>query len=68
MTLGIGGSGFTSESVIYFNGGAEPTTLVSDTVVTTIVKPSTASGPWTVPVWVQNGESKSNELSFSFTV
>jgi hypothetical protein len=66
-TLTVNGTGFTAESVIYFNGGAEPTTFVSDAQVTTGLKPSTASGPWTVPVHVQNGEAQSNALDFSFT-
>jgi IPT/TIG domain len=67
VTMSVIGSGFTAESKIYFNGGEEPTTLVSPTEVTTVVKPSTASGPWTLPVWVQNGSEQSNTLNFSFS-
>lgn len=67
VTLTVTGTGFTENSVILFNNSPEPTTFVSDTVVTTIVKPSTASGPWTVPVTVSNrARAISNPLDFSF--
>ena len=68
VNLTVNGNGFIDgQSVIYFNGGAEPTTVYSPTVAVTLLRPSTATGPWTVPVWVQNGDAKSNELNFSFT-
>lgn len=67
VTMTVNGSGFTSQSVIVWNGGDEPTTFVSNTQVTTGVKPSTASGPWSIPVAVRNGDKVSNSLAFQFT-
>jgi hypothetical protein len=52
VTLHVYGTGFTAETVILFNLGEEPTTYLDSTEVTTLVKPSTASGPATVPVSV----------------
>ena len=66
VTLHVHGTGFSSSSVIVFNNGDEPTTLVSPTEVTTILNPSTASGTWTVPVAVRTGNTVSNALDFSF--
>jgi hypothetical protein len=67
FTMTVNGSGFKSDSVIVWNGGDEPTTFVAEGQVTTIVKPSTASGPYTIPIAVRNGDKVSNEMSFSFT-
>lgn len=67
LTMTVVGSGFTSGSVIVWNGSDEPTTVVSATQVSTGVKPSTASGPWAIPVAVRNGDKMSNSLSFQFT-
>jgi len=67
LTMTVNGSGFTPQSVIVWNGGDEPTTFVSNTQVSTIVKPSTASGPWSIPISVRNGDKMSNSLSFQFT-
>jgi hypothetical protein len=63
------GSGFTATSVIMFNGGVEPTTRVSATELTTIVKPSLATVPVVVPVWVEDTTTHavSERLSFEFT-
>jgi hypothetical protein len=64
----VSGGGFTEESVIVWNGGDEPTTYVSKSALTTGVKPSTASGPITIPVTVRNGELTAAEtVDFSFT-
>jgi hypothetical protein len=67
LTMVVNGTGFTSSSVIVWNGGDEPTTFGSASQVSTIVKPSTASGPYTVPIAVRNGDKVSNELQFQFT-
>jgi hypothetical protein len=67
LTMTVNGSGFTPNSVIVWNGGDEPTTYGSASQVSTGVKPSTASGPYTVPIAVRNGDKVSNELPFSFT-
>jgi hypothetical protein len=67
VTLVVTGSGFNADSAIVFNNGAEPTTFEDATRLTTIVRPSTASGPADVPVVVRNGPVTSNERTFSFT-
>lgn len=67
LTLTVAGSGFNSGSVILFNGGAEATTFVDSGSLTTIVKPSLASGAGSVPVAVRNGSATSNEKPFVFT-
>lgn len=67
LTMTVNGSGFTPSSVIVWNGGDEPTTYGSASQVSTGVKPSTASGPYTVPIAVRNGDKVSNELPFTFT-
>jgi hypothetical protein len=67
VTMSVVGSGFSPDSVIVFNGGEEPTTFVSPTEVTTMVEPSTAVGPATVPVGVRDGGADSNTLPFTFT-
>lgn len=64
ITLHVLGTGFTTASVILFNGGQEPTTYVSGTELTTIVKPSLALNPVVVPVSVVGAPSA---VDFAFT-
>lgn len=66
LTLHVRGTGFTAATVILFNGGEEPTEYVSVTEVTTVVRPSTASGPWSVPVTVV-GADPATAPHFQFT-
>jgi predicted flap endonuclease-1-like 5' DNA nuclease len=61
------GSNFAVDSVIVFNGGAEPTSFISETEVTTIVKPSTASVPGDYTVVIQTGDAISESVDFAFT-
>ena len=67
ITLQVFGADFNEDSIIVFNGGDEATTFVSASEVTTVVKPSTASGPAEVPVQVRNGGLLSNGYAFTFT-
>jgi len=67
ITMVVNGSGFTAESIIVFNGNDEPTTLISDTGVSTVVKPSLFVVEATCPVEVRNGEAVSNSIGFMFT-
>lgn len=67
FVMTLTGTGFTADSVIVFNGGDEPTTMNSDTELTTIVDPATASGPITVPVLVRTGGVETAPLDFTFT-
>jgi hypothetical protein len=66
IVMHVHGTGFTEQSVIYFNGLAEPTTFVSETEVTTGVKPSLFVVPAVCPVTVRNGEHESDALEFEF--
>jgi hypothetical protein len=61
------GTGFTPESIIVFNGFAEPTTFVSDTEVTTGVKPSLFVVPAVCPVAVHTGTQVTAAIDFTFT-
>lgn len=65
VTLHVHGTGFVGTSVILFNAGAEPTTYVSATEVTTVVKPSLASAAITVPVSVAGATTAAD---FTFTL
>jgi hypothetical protein len=66
IVMHVHGTGFTEQSVIYFNGLAEPTTFVSETEVTTGVKPSLFVVPAVCPVTVKNGNYESDALEFEF--
>jgi hypothetical protein len=66
ITMHVHGTGFTEESVITFNGLDEPTVFVSETEVTTIVKPSLFTVPAVCPVTVKNGALESDALEFEF--
>jgi len=61
------GSGFTPASIIVFNGYGEPTTFVSDTEVTTGVKPSLFVVPAVCPVEVHTGSQVTGPVDFTFT-
>jgi hypothetical protein len=67
VIMRVKGTGFTTSSKIFFNHGEERTVFISDKEVTTIVKPSTATGAWKVPVEVDTGGVKSNAVDFQFT-
>ena len=66
--LHVLGSGFSSESIIVFNGIDEPTTYVSDTELTTGVNMPIWVDPQTATVAVRNSDGLVSEsLSFEFT-
>ena len=68
ITMHVLGSGFTEGSVIYFANEDEPAVFISETDISTGVKPSLGWGPVTVQVYVQNADGqKSAELPFTFT-
>jgi hypothetical protein len=63
----VEGTGFHPKSVITFNGLDEPTTFISQTQVSTGVKPSLFVVPAVCPVAVRNaGFAPSNEMPFTF--
>ncbi len=67
FTLSVYGTGFTDTSEILWNNGAEATTFVDDTELTTGVDPTTASGPVSIPIQVSNDGVISNAMAFTFT-
>jgi hypothetical protein len=66
LVMQVVGEGFTADCVITFNGGDEPTNFVSDTVLSTIVRPSTADVAGEYPVTIKRGAEESPPLSFTF--
>lgn len=66
LVLSCIGTGFTGQTVIIFGSHEEPTTLVSDTEVTTGVKPSLFA-PAVVPVQLRMGQIYTEALDFTFT-
>lgn len=67
ITMSAIGSGFTADSIIVFNGHAEPTTFVSATEVTTGVKPSIFVVPAVCPVEIHTGSLVTAPVDFTFT-
>jgi hypothetical protein len=67
LTLRCIGTNFTETSVIHFADHDEPTTFVSDTEVTTGVKPSLGWGAVSVPVTIRQGSFETGPLDFTFT-
>jgi IPT/TIG domain len=67
LTMTVVGTNFFSGTKIMFNGGAENTTFVDSTHVSTTVKPSLVSTAISVPVGVVNGPYPSNTQPFTFT-
>jgi len=67
VTMVVTGTDFSENSVIIFAGQEEPIEYISDTEISTIVKPSLGWGAVTVPVSVKNGTMESGELEFTFT-
>ena len=67
FTVHVTGTGFTPDSVIVWNGFDEPTTVVSDTEVSTGVNMAVWFAPVAVPVQVRAGGNLSNSLIFRFT-
>jgi len=66
ITMTVNGTNFNEDSVIVFGQHDEPTTFISDTQVSTGVKPSLFA-PATVPVAVRNGPAESEAVNFTFT-
>jgi hypothetical protein len=67
FVLYVEGTGFTSQSEIWFAGHAEPTSLGEDGRVSTGVKPSLWGSPAVVKCGVHTGTQISNMMDFSFT-
>jgi hypothetical protein len=67
VTVSFIGTGFDATCEIVFAGHSEETVLVSDTELTTIVKPSLGWGPVAVAAYVRNVITQSETLMFTFT-
>jgi len=67
LVLTCTGTNFSPTCKIIFNGGEEPTTFISPTSVTTVVKPSLASTPGAYPVVVRTELGETAPQSFTFT-
>ena len=67
FVLHVWGTAFGLDAVILWNGAPEPTTVVSETELTTIVDMSTAIVAITLPVAVRQGGVDSNALDFTLT-
>jgi hypothetical protein len=69
IVLTVTGTGFNAGSRIFFADREEPTTMVSETELTTGVKPSLFVNPDTCPVDVRNirGGGGTTSLDFTFT-
>ena len=64
--LHVHGSGFTEQSVIHFAGHDEPTSFVSESEITTGLKPSLWQEAVVVECTVKNGDQESEGPSFEF--
>ena len=64
FTMEVKGTGFTTNSVVYFNGNTRATTFVSDSVINTQILSTDVSVAGNFPVWVSNGTTNSDTLIY----
>ena len=67
VTMVCTGTDFSPQSVITFAGQDEPIEFISDTEISTVVKPSLGWGAGAQPVTVKNGTLESDPIDFTFT-
>ncbi len=65
FTMEIKGTGFSANSVLYFNGNARTTTFVADTLLTAVIQSTDVSVAGNFPVWVSSGTTNSDTLIYS---
>jgi hypothetical protein len=71
FTLTVNGTGFTSSSVVYWNGQTRPTTFVMANQLTAQISAADVANPATVPVYVRTtggiygGGTNSNTMNFT---
>jgi hypothetical protein len=53
FTLTVNGSGFSANSMVFFNGVAQPTTFVSPAQITAMISASEVATSGTMPVYVR---------------
>jgi hypothetical protein len=64
FTMEVKGSGFSSSSVVYFNGNARATTFISDSVLNTQILSTDVSVAGNYPVWVSDNTLNSDTLIY----
>ena len=65
FTLTVNGSGFGTDSVVYWNGATLPTSYGTGTMVTAQVAAMDIMNPGMVPVYVRSGGKNSNTKDFT---
>ena len=65
FTLTVTGSGLGTDSVVYWNGTALPTSYSNGTTVTAQVPAADIANTGMVPVYVHSGGQNSNNLTFT---
>jgi hypothetical protein len=75
FTMTINGTGFSTNSVIFFNNVAEPTTFVSATQIMAMIPSTAVAATGTMPVFVRvttgggiYGPTSQNSNTVNFTV
>jgi hypothetical protein len=75
FTMTINGSGFTTNSVVFFNAVAEPTTFMSPTQLAAMIPASAIAASGAMPVYVRvttgggmYGPTSQNSNTVNFTV
>ncbi len=64
FTMEVKGTGYSANSVVYFNGNARTTTYVADTLLTAQILASDVSVAGNYPVWVTEGTTNSDTLTY----
>jgi len=64
FTMEVKGTGFTTNSIVYFNGNARATTFVSDSTLTAQILSTDVSTAGNYPVWVTEGTTNSDTLTY----
>ena len=65
FTLTVNGSGFGTDSVVYWNGGALPSSYGTGTKVTAQVAAMNVMSAGMFPVYVRSGGKNSNTINFT---
>ena len=64
FTMEVKGSGFSSSSVVYFNGNSRATTFVSDSTLNAQILSTDVSAAGNFPVWVSDNTLNSDTLIY----
>jgi hypothetical protein len=65
FTMEVKGSGFTSSSVVYFNGNARATAYLSDSILTAQILASDVTAKGRFAVWVRDGSKDTDTVMFT---